>query len=271
MEYKKWTEEQKIAHVLDALSREDLSPEIAELIQEWILCGEDNGRKDETLDAILDSMFMRHPDPSQRSVESLARMHERLGFPGGDAPGEDAEAGKRVPLRRIMLRVAAVSLTLALVGGAVWFALRQVPEPHVVMTEVTAGEDGVVVLPDGSTVRLLEGSHVTMAENFSESRLVALSGEAFFSVIADAGRPFSVEVDELTVTVLGTEFNIKSLSDENETVISLVTGSVEVESDEECVVLAPMERLVYDELTGESVVETFSTEQIDRSHISPAP
>ncbi len=263
MNYKNWTEEQKIAHILEVLSREDLSAELTELIQGWILYEESADRKDVVMDAILERMFREHRRPVQRTFESLAGMHERLGF-----TDTEVRAGRRVPLRRTLTRVAAVVVALMVLGGgAVWYLSRQTASVIPVsptMVEVVEGEGGEMVLPDGSTVRPVGDSRVTVAENFTEKRRVTLSGEAFFSVVPNAESPFTVETEKLTLTVLGTEFNLKALPGESEAEVSLVTGSVRIESGTESVVLAPMERLTYDKATGESEVSSFTPEQIDR-------
>ncbi len=109
MNYEDWTEEQKVAHVLEALSRKDLSAELAELIQGWIICGEDRGGREGVMDAILDRMFnldYQTNQPSSRTVETLADLHEKLGLPKMDVVADpdvsattDAtvEAKKRFP------------------------------------------------------------------------------------------------------------------------------------------------------------------------------
>lgn len=258
-----WTEQQKVAHIMEALSRIDLSPELLERIQGWIVHGESSGDNYALMDTILDKMFLEYRHPTLRTCESFAVLCVRLGLPAPDAPVK-----KRIPLRRAMLRSAAVFVGLAVLGGTVWFATRQAPAPvtDVIMAEAVHGKGDVITLPDGSTVRPLDGSHVTVAENFAESRLVSLMGEAFFSVTRDEARPFTVRTEGLTARVLGTEFNMKAWPGGAEQVVSLVSGSVRVEygAQEEELTLAPMEQLLYNGDTGEADVESFSPGQIDR-------
>ncbi len=287
------TKEQKVAHIMAALGREDLPQEQVELIQGWVVYSENTGEGDVLMDAILDRMFLKHTEPTDQTRESFARLSERLGLPGGGARSKDGaqmnggartkdgvrtkdgeSVVRRVPMRRTLFRVAAVLVPIAVLlgGGALWYFTGRVGSdvPTVpvtvasTMVEAVRGELGVVTLPDGSTVRPVGESRVTVAENFADDRHVVLSGEAFFSVARDEARPFTVEAEGLTVTVLGTEFNMKAWAGESEREVSLVSGSVEITKGGESVTLAPMERYVHDEATGESEVESFTPEQIDR-------
>src|SRR5690606_22174812 len=84
-----------------------------------------------------------------------------------------------------------------------------------------------VRLPDGSVVSLFHDTNIQVAENFSENRLVKLSGEAFFEVKRDTLHPFRVESANLTTEVLGTSFLIKNLADQEE-IVAVKTGLVKV-------------------------------------------
>ncbi len=263
MNYKDCIEAEKAARVFEALSREDISAELAELIQGWIVSEDARGDENGVMDAVLDRMFdLNDPDnrPSTRTVETLANLHEILGLPKVEYA--TSKAKKPLPLRRTLLRVAAAVIPLAILGGVLLYTFESAST--IAMVEVFAGEDGMVRLSDGSVARLLEGSRMEAAENFAENRHVTLSGEAFFSVTRDEHNEFSVEVNGLAVTVLGTEFNLKAWPDQPEKEVSLVTGNLEVEYGKKSVVLAPMEQLIYDEVTGNSAVQPLSPDKIDR-------
>jgi ferric-dicitrate binding protein FerR (iron transport regulator) len=59
-------------------------------------------------------------------------------------------------------------------------------------------------------------------------RVVELTGEAYFEVAANAKMPFKVNTRQVTVDVLGTEFNIHAYPDEPSVTTTLVEGSVRV-------------------------------------------
>jgi ferric-dicitrate binding protein FerR (iron transport regulator) len=97
-----------------------------------------------------------------------------------------------------------------------------------------------VQLPDGSKVWLNALSSVHFPTAFAgKSREVEVSGEAYFQIAKDAGKPFSVKVNGLSVEVLGTQFNINAYSDEPEVRTTLMEGAVRVRQGLSAVVLKP--------------------------------
>jgi transmembrane sensor len=74
--------------------------------------------------------------------------------------------------------------------------------------ETGIGETREVVLPDQSVVTLNAKSSIAFSkDNWQDERKVKLGGEAFFSV--QKGEKFQVLTNSGTVTVLGTQFNVK--------------------------------------------------------------
>jgi ferric-dicitrate binding protein FerR (iron transport regulator) len=95
---------------------------------------------------------------------------------------------------------------------------------------VPAGKNYSFQLADGSKVWMNAVSELRFPLLFTRpQRTVELNGEAYFKVSHQASQPFVVQVNGLTVTALGTEFNIRSYNKEA-TYISLVKGSVAVEN-----------------------------------------
>lgn len=86
-----------------------------------------------------------------------------------------------------------------------------------------------LTLTDGSLVELSPGSTISYAENFNSlKRDVLLSGEANFKIAADAAKPFSVSVNSVLITVLGTRFTANSYEANNVTKVILYEGRVKV-------------------------------------------
>lgn len=105
---------------------------------------------------------------------------------------------------------------------------------------IPQGQAASIVLPDGSHAWLNAGSRIVFPSTFSANspRLVKLEGEAYFEVSHNPSWPFIVESNELRATVLGTSFNLKAYPGE-ETILTLATGKVQVESGKKKMVLAP--------------------------------
>jgi transmembrane sensor len=80
-------------------------------------------------------------------------------------------------------------------------------------------------LPDGSLVTLNADSKLIYRNDFGrKSRDVILEGEALFSVLPDATRPFRVFINESVVEVTGTKFAVR---EEDGTVkVSVISGTV---------------------------------------------
>ena len=113
---------------------------------------------------------------------------------------------------------------------------------------VPDGLTATVRLADGSVVSLHGGSRMaSVVGNGSDSRSMALDGEAYLNVFHDASRPFTVQTHTLDVRVLGTEFIVNSYSDRNEKSVTLISGRVEVTpEDGNPVVLQPTQTFRYE-------------------------
>ena len=101
-----------------------------------------------------------------------------------------------------MLRIAAIFV----IAFGLYFAVYNTSETtyyaaHGLRTEVE--------LPDTSGVILNAGSSLSFEEkNWDSNRNISLQGEAFFKVAK--GKTFTVQIEQGTVKVLGTQFNVKS-------------------------------------------------------------
>ena len=99
---------------------------------------------------------------------------------------------------------------------------------NTVTEEVTHGTERRVTLPDGSVVTLAPHSCLRYALPFGKTdRTVALTGQAFFSVIRNIHTPFFVFTDAVVTRVLGTSFTVTNRAGQPTTVI-VRTGRVSV-------------------------------------------
>ena len=105
-----------------------------------------------------------------------------------------------------------------------------VPEQQVyIFRENLAGQKTKLYMPDGSIAYLNSASSVKYLQGFSgEERRVELKGEAYFEVARNTDKPFIVESHGVETIALGTSFNIKAYSNEEELRVSLVEGKIMV-------------------------------------------
>jgi ferric-dicitrate binding protein FerR (iron transport regulator) len=97
-----------------------------------------------------------------------------------------------------------------------------------------------VILPDGTAVWLNAASSIRYPVAFTaKERTVSITGEAYFEIAPDAAKPFSVSVNDMKVTVLGTHFNINAYTDEHTINTTLLEGAVLVQTGSGSRRLAP--------------------------------
>jgi transmembrane sensor len=128
---------------------------------------------------------------------------------------------------------ATVVLLIAISGLTGFFISNHILNTRPVgicKTEVGKGQRSKVFLPDGTEVWLNSESTLTYATDFGKStRDVKLQGEAYFKVHKDKSHQFIVHVTDVELKVYGTEFNVKSYSDENTIETTLVNGSLSIQ------------------------------------------
>lgn len=126
------------------------------------------------------------------------------------------------------LRVAAI---LAICLGSYYYTTTLDTSIDTLMAQKET-----VTLPDASTVTINALSSVTFNEHsWSDDRVLLLEGEGYFKVAK--GSKFKVNTPIGTVTVLGTEFNVKQRTNYFE--VTCYEGSVNVEYNSNAVILKP--------------------------------
>ncbi len=153
--------------------------------------------------------------------------------------------------KRNFRRIAAGSATVCALAAALVLVRPQprqvVPEVHYSTVEALNGGVLGVVLPDGSTARLTQGSKLTYGSDFTaENRKVSLKGEGYFDIVSDKAHPFEIAAGECMVRVHGTKFNFSAPESGEEYSLTLVKGSVEfISPDAAPVMMVPGDCLHY--------------------------
>ena len=118
--------------------------------------------------------------------------------------------------------------------------------------EVPRGAEYELILADGTHVWLNAETELRYPVQFNgKERVVYLKGEAYFEVSKNKEKPFLVQVDDMSVKVYGTEFNVNTYNN-IETV--LVTGSVSMNQGGKEVLLKPNQKGVFDQVSGKITV-----------------
>ncbi len=168
----------------------------------------------------------------------------------------------------------AAAITFFLIAGiAAYFAIIEPPKQelaqHIEEIQTKSNPKGIkssITFSDGTVVKLNSDSKISFPKRFNaDKRVVILEGEAFFEVTPDSTRPFIVKVGALEAKVLGTSFNINTLTDPNKVDVALLTGKLAVYSptnQAQKEILLPTERAVYDKSSGQISTGHFDAEQV---------
>jgi len=156
----------------------------------------------------------------------------------------------RVTLR--FLRVAAILIGPIMLAVGLYFGSSNINTKELVWNTVTAPRKHIAMctLSDGTEVWLNAGSTLSYpSTDMSDRREVKLSGEGYFKVTKNAGKPFYVITQLTTVKVLGTIFNMKAYAGSERIVTTLEEGAIELftqKSDISVLQLKPGEQAIYD-------------------------
>jgi transmembrane sensor len=140
-------------------------------------------------------------------------------------------------MNNALMRAAVISGLIIGIAVVTYFLFNNNPGTVVSMATIQA-TNAVKFdsLPDGSTVTLNKHSQVSFPQRFTgNKRVLQLNGEAFFKVRSDKEKPFEVHTNNVTITVVGTSFNVRSRGDTTEIIVE--TGIVQVATETETVLL----------------------------------
>jgi transmembrane sensor len=177
---------------------------------------------------LLREVLQAHPggrsalgDPKQRGIVYLDPPTSNKSAERNAPPASP----RAKPHRRRARAAAWISIAASVVIAAL---ILQAIVPRGQRIATTTGEQRIVSLVDGSVVNLNAQSviEVRMRERTREVRL--LQGQAVFKVAHDSQRPFSVSTPTASVKAVGTEFAVSLRARDEQTVVTVLEGKVEV-------------------------------------------
>jgi ferric-dicitrate binding protein FerR (iron transport regulator) len=162
------------------------------------------------------------------------------------------------------LQVAAVLI----LGGALWLTWHYGHQQRNEWTTVSAYDKVVTdTLPDGSVIQLNKNSNIRYA-----GRTVYLNGEAFFKVIHNTNKPFVVHAADISITDIGTAFNVRSAAGKVEVIVESgivqvqrKTGSV-VLKEKQMVLIQPESALLQPEANNDLLYQYYRTGEFVNDH-----
>lgn len=137
-------------------------------------------------------------------------------------------------------------------------SIEKTTQPIFNTINIPRGGEYNLVLADGTRVYLNAMSSFKYPVTFSgNSREVELTGEAYFEVRKDAGRPFIIKTSAISIEVLGTSFNLNAYENTEKIVTTLVEGRVKINSNNsnDSRLLAPEEQATFYTKNGQTEIK----------------
>lgn len=215
----------------------EASPAESISISQWIAASADNEKYFDDFKLIWDNSLELAAKSTVDENAAWQRFQQMV------AEKEDAAKAPAVSINRKnqWLRVAAI--VFVIVTGAISYFVWQSNKAATQINIASSNTTLIDTLPDGSMVTLNKNTKISYADHFKgKTRNIKLQGEAFFKVANDKNKPFIVNVNDVTITVLGTSFNVKNTNGETEVIVE--SGLVRVEHAGKKVDLKPNEKAV---------------------------
>ncbi|MBN1397721.1 MAG: FecR domain-containing protein [Bacteroidetes bacterium] len=168
--------------------------------------------------------------------------------------------------RNPYFRIAASIAFIVFTAAVLFTVINLKPESDSIVwneKKTSMGEHIIFNLLDGTRITLNAGSKLMYPVHFGEeSREVHLEGEAYFEITHSDKTPFVVYAGNVKAIDLGTKFNVKAFPNENNVIVSLEEGKVEVslkkiDTMKENAVLLPAQQLIYDKEEESSSIDEF--------------
>ncbi len=189
-----------------------------------------------------------HPEPRVVSIEA-GNHKAQLFFSNGEKIELDETSTDTIFID---------NTSLVANNGQVAYSNQTSAEAQINRIVIPRGGEFQMVLADGSKVWLNSESELIFPTAFNGNiRSVEVKGEAYFEVAKNKAKPFIVKTSGQQIRVLGTEFNVRNYSDENQVITTLVEGSISLSPDNNTlasVLLSP----------GEQVVLEFKNDRISK-------
>ena len=241
------SDEERFYLLLDAYLAGDAKTADVRIIREWLAADPKRAQIVDDLRRIRD--VARAGKSHRSSEEAWRRLLPTLRRELPDAPpasGPLASARRRLSdwaqskstppswtLAAAML-VLAVAVPTAVTYSVSWrggVAPDRASEENVRSIATARGEREEIRLADGSLVTLAPYSRLIVLSMARDAREVRLEGEAYFDVVHDERRPFTVRAHNTTVKDVGTRFAVRAYAGDTLVRVVVTHGQVRVTPD----------------------------------------
>lgn len=245
--------ENYIYQILKQFFLHSYPPEIESKVQKWIIKDKWTAEKNNILSAIWDEIEIPPNDNTYRALDRVKNTIRQI-----------ENKKKHLKMRRVLLGSAAVIIPILLLLGSYFYFSQDVKMIEVVTFN---NQQKQCTLSDGTTILLNSCTKVIYPSKFKDSiRVVTLIGEAYFSVASNVTKPFIVKTKDLSVRVLGTQFNISAYPSDDRTIATLNSGKIQVDiqaGKADCrYILKPNQEIVFNKIDKSVLINTVTGENI---------
>lgn len=233
--------------------KNDISPDNQEVLQQWL-----DSEKNQTIYIELQTLWLsliKDGMAYKSDVDTLwTRMEARLNR------NKPKEIRFTLNCFRWWSGVAVILLFL-LCSFCGYVTHAWYHTNSIVQTYSSLNGKSKIKLPDGSEVWLNAGAEIEYtASAWDKARMVNLNGEAYFDVKKDPDCPFIVKSQGVSVKVYGTTFNVEARDSQKDVHVSLLSGSVSVESGNKTETIKPGETAVCTKYTDKISIQQSDVE-----------
>lgn len=234
----------------------EITPEEEKVLNQWISEGAGNRKYYNDFRLIWEKSIDLAAKSALDENEAWKRFQQRI----NQKPGATiVELPRKKTKRNTWLKFAA-AMFFAIAGSAITYLYIFKSKPVETLQIATINEVIKDTLPDASVVTLNKHSKLYYPSRFNkDSRSVKLEGEAFFNITPNKQSPFMIAVNDVTVKVVGTSFNIKSAGGKTEIIVE--TGIVQVIKNGRITELRPKEKIVTG-IKDSSIVKQSVTDEL---------
>ena len=249
-----------VSKLIDAIYKGDASDEMQERMIRWLVSDLNEDIKFDAFEQAMHKYLQPNEHPDEIDRQEFEALLERLGIDKSAYNRRRKKATLKKALPHILLQIAAVLLPFVLfAAGYLWYENKKECSADAIFTATNQvstlnNESEKLVLEDGTEVVLNKNSEFS----YNNNRQCFLKGEGYFKV-TKGKKPFIIHTDNMNVTVLGTEFNLSAYPDSELSIVTLYTGTVNLNFKDGTHTLTENQKFTYNNNTGE-----VSIHQVDK-------
>lgn len=195
----------------------EATPEQIQEISDWLLAGPENLAHFEQLHKVW---LLATRDAINQNLDLTKEWSNITARLKAEVPVKQIPVRK--PRQKMLIWAAAAAILLLTAIPGIYFFLNNQT------TSISATASGLIYdLPDGSKITLKKGAEIEFDKDFGTgNRNIEMTGEAYFEVKHMSEIPFTISGGDARIQVLGTQFNVRALPDEDQVAVVLTSGSV---------------------------------------------